>query len=184
MKVYELHPHEGFEAVTLVERPTPAVGPGQARVRVRAASLNYRDLLIAEGATRRAKPIVPLSDGAGEVIEVGAGVTGLAVGDRVAGSFFPTWLDGELSDAHHAAALGGGWDGMLAEEVVLPASAWVKLPAHLSYEEGATLPCAGRTAYPARFEATQLRPGDTVLVQGTGGSRSSPCSWPGRPGRA
>lgn len=169
MKVYELQPREGFEALTLVERPRPAVGAGQARVRVRATSLNYRDLVVARGAVKRPAPLVPVSDGAGEVVEVGAGVTGLAVGDRVAASFFPTWMSGELSDAHHAAALGGGWDGMLAEEVVLPASAWVKLPEHLSFEEGATLPCAGLTAYHALFEAAQLRPGDTVLVQGTGG---------------
>ena len=169
MKVYELQPREGFESVTRGERPAPAVGPGQARVRVRAASLNYRDLVIARGASKRTRAIVPLSDGAGEVVAVGAGVTDLAVGDRVAGSFFPTWLDGPLSDAHHAAALGGGSDGMLAEEVVLPATAWVKLPAYLSYEEGATLPCAALTAYHALFEATSLRPGDLVLVQGTGG---------------
>lgn len=169
MKVYELHAREGLDAVTRTERPTPKVGPGQARVRVRAASLNYRDLVIARGSAKRSRPIIPLSDGAGEVVEVGAGVTEVAVGDRVAGSFFPTWIDGELSDEHHAAALGGGWDGMLAEEVVLPASAWVKLPEHLSFEEGATLPCAALTAYHALYEAGRLRPGDTVLVQGTGG---------------
>jgi NADPH:quinone reductase-like Zn-dependent oxidoreductase len=100
---------------------------------------------------------------------VGAAVSGVAVGDRVAAAFFPTWQDGLLSDAHHARALGGGQDGMLAEEVVLPASSWVKLPAHLSFEEGATLPCAGVTAYHALFEANTLRPGDVVLLQGTGG---------------
>lgn len=169
MRAYQLERREGLDALTLVERPAPALGPGLVRVRVRAASLNYRDLTIARGAHRRKAPITPLSDGAGEVVEVGAGVTALRPGDRVAGSFFPTWLDGPLSDAHHAAALGGGQDGVLAEEVVLPATAWVRLPAHLSFEQGATLPCAGVTAFHALFEAVALRPGDVVLLQGTGG---------------
>jgi NADPH:quinone reductase-like Zn-dependent oxidoreductase len=96
-------------------------------------------------------------------------VTRYKVGDRVAASFFPRWFDGAMSDAAHSAALGGSHDGMLAEEVVLPEPAWVRLPARLSFEAAATLPCAGVTAYHALFEATQLRPGDTVVVQGTGG---------------
>ncbi|MBS2012885.1 MAG: NAD(P)-dependent alcohol dehydrogenase [Deltaproteobacteria bacterium] len=169
MKVYELVAREGFDALSLAERPTPKVRAGEVKVRVRAVSLNYRDLVVAKGAKNRATPIVPASDGAGEVIEVGEGVSTLAVGDRVAASFFPTWLDGPLSDAHHAAALGGGQDGMLAEEVVLPASAWVRMPAHLSFEQGATLPCAGVTAHHALFEAATVTPGDVVLLQGTGG---------------
>lgn len=169
MRVYELQAREGFDALTMVERPAPAVGPGTVKVRVRATSLNYRDLVVARGAKTRKAPVVPLSDGAGEVVEIGPGVSRLAVGDRVAGSFFPTWLDGHLSDYHHARALGGGQDGMLAEEVVLPESAWVRLPEHLSFEEGATLPCAGVTAWHALFEATRVTPGDVVLVQGTGG---------------
>lgn len=169
MKAYELQPREGDDALALVDRPSPDVGAGDVKVRVRATSLNYRDVVMLRGAAKRKAPVVPLSDGAGEVVEVGASVRGLAVGDRVAASFFPTWQDGLLSDGHHARALGGGQDGMLAEEVVLPASAWVKLPPHLSYEEGATLPCAGVTAYHALFEANTLRPGDVVLVQGTGG---------------
>jgi len=169
MKAYELQPREGFDALTLVERPSPALGANDVRVRVRAASLNYRDLSVARGAKKRERPIVPLSDGAGEVVEVGAGVKTFAPGDRVAASFFPTWQDGPLSAAHHAAALGGGQDGMLAEEVVLPASAWIRLPAHLSLEQGATLPCAGLTAHHALFEAASTKPGDVVLVQGTGG---------------
>jgi NADPH:quinone reductase-like Zn-dependent oxidoreductase len=166
MKAYEVQPAEGLARV---ERPSPPLGPGEARVRVRAASLNYRDLVVLRGAKGRAAPVVPLSDGAGEVVEVGPAVTTLAPGDRVAASFFPTWLDGELSDAHHARALGGGQNGMLAEEVVLPAAAWVKLPARLSFEQGAALPCAGLTAWHALFEAARVRPGDVVLVQGTGG---------------
>jgi NADPH:quinone reductase-like Zn-dependent oxidoreductase len=169
MRAYELHPHEGFDAVTLVERASAPLGPTDVRVRVRAVSLNYRDLGQARAARRRKAPIIPASDGAGEVIEVGAEVRRLAVGDRVAASFFPTWLSGDLSDDHHANALGGGRDGMLAEEVVLPAAAWLKMPDRLSFEAASTLPCAGVTAYHALFEAARLRPGDVVLVQGTGG---------------
>ncbi len=169
MKAYEIQPKEGPGALARVERPSPALGPGDVRVRVRAASLNYRDLVVLRGAKGRKAPLVPLSDGAGEVVEVGASVASLAPGDRVAAAFFPTWLDGELDDGHHARALGGGQDGMLAEEVVLPAASWVKLPEHLSFEQGAALPCAAVTAWHALFEATKVGPGDVVLVQGTGG---------------
>jgi NADPH:quinone reductase-like Zn-dependent oxidoreductase len=169
MRAYELHAREGFDALTLTDRPSPSLSPGEVRVRVRAVSLNYRDLGVARRARARKTPIIPVSDGAGEVVEVGADVTALKVGDRVAGSFFPTWLDGPLSDAHHDRALGGGVDGMLAEEVVLPATSWIPLPAHFSFEQGATLPCAGVTAWHALFEATHVAPGDVVLVQGTGG---------------
>jgi len=170
MKVWELHPNEGLESLTREERTSPSLGPND--VRVRAASLNYRDLVVARNASKRpagSAATVPLSDGAGEVTEVGAAVTRWRVGDRVAASFFPTRLAGELSDADHAKALGGQVDGMLAEEVVLPSSAWVRLPEAYSFEQGATLPCAGVTAWHALFEAAQVRPGDTVLVQGTGG---------------
>lgn len=169
MRAYELQPREGFDALTLVERPAPALGPSDVRVRVRAVSLNFRDLSMVKGARKRKAPIVPASDGAGEVVEVGAAVTRHAPGDRVAAAFFPTWLAGDLSDYHHAHALGGSQDGMLAEQVVLPESAWVAMPARLSYEAAATLPCAGVTAYHALFEAARLRAGDTVVVQGTGG---------------
>ncbi|HET7503619.1 MAG TPA: NAD(P)-dependent alcohol dehydrogenase [Kofleriaceae bacterium] len=169
MRAYELQPRDGFDALTLVERPAPPLGPLDVRVRVRAVSLNFRDLNVVKGAKKRKAPIVPASDGAGEVVEVGAAVKRVKVGDKVAAAFFPTWLSGDLSDYHHARALGGGQDGMLAEEVVLPETAWVAMPARLSFEAAATLPCAGVTAYNALFEAAQLRAGDTVLLQGTGG---------------
>jgi NADPH:quinone reductase-like Zn-dependent oxidoreductase len=169
MKAYELQPREGFDSLTLVDRPAAALGARDVRVRVRAVSLNYRDLVMARGARNRKAPIVPASDGAGEVVAVGDAVKRLRTGDRVAASFFPTWKDGPLSDEHHARALGGGQDGMLAEEVVLPEDAWVALPESLSFEAAATLPCAGVTAYHALFVAAALGPGDTVLVQGTGG---------------
>ncbi len=151
MKAYELQPREGFDSLTLVDRPSRALQPDEVRVRVRAVSLNYRDLVIARGARNRKAPVVPGSDGAGEVIAAGDAVTRFRPGDRVVAGFFPTWRDGPLSDHHHARALGGGQDGMLAEEVVLPEAAWLPIPDALS------------------FEAAALRPGDTLLVQGTGG---------------
>jgi NADPH:quinone reductase-like Zn-dependent oxidoreductase len=145
------------------------MGPHDVLVRVRAVSLNYRDLLVARGSKKRAKRIVPASDGAGEVVAVGDRVTRVEVGDRVAAAFFPTWLDGGLAEVHHANALGGSLDGMLAEQVVLRESAWVKIPSRWSFEQASTLPCAGVTAWHALFEAATLRPGDTLLVQGSGG---------------
>jgi len=125
--------------------------------------------MVARGSKKRAKRIVPASDGAGEVLEKGAGVDRLAIGDRVAAAFFPTWVDGSLKEEHHANALGGSLDGMLAEEVVLPERAWVKIPARYSFEQASTLPCAGVTAWHALFEAAPVKPGETVLVQGGGG---------------
>ena len=169
MRAYEIQPREGFDAIALVDRPAPALGPTDVRVRVRAVSLNYRDLTIVRGAAKRTAPVIPTSDGAGEVIEVGTAVTRHKVGDRVAAAFFPNWLDGGMSEQAHAAALGGSHDGMLAEEAVLPETALIRLPARLSFEAAATLPCAGVTAYHALFEGAQLRAGDVVLLQGTGG---------------
>jgi NADPH:quinone reductase-like Zn-dependent oxidoreductase len=169
MKAYELHPEDGFDALKLVERTRPAIGPGDVRVRVRAVSLNYRDLMVARGSKKRPKRIVPVSDGAGEVIEIGGDVKRLAIGDRVAAAFFPTWVDGGFAEQHHANALGGSLDGMLVEEVVLPERAWVKIPPRYTFDQASTLPCAGVTAWHALFEAATVRPGDTVLVQGGGG---------------
>ena len=170
MKSYEVHPEEGLAALRIVDRPRPgALGAHDVRVRVRAVSLNYRDLFVVRGAKNRAKPVVPASDGAGEVLAVGESVTRVKVGDRVAAAFFPTWREGTLAPEHHQNALGGSLDGVLAEEVVLPEHAWVKLPIHLTFEQASTLPCAGLTAWHALFEAAKIGPGDTVLVQGSGG---------------
>lgn len=170
MKAYELHPQEGLDALQLVDRPEPsALGPHDVRVRVRAVSLNYRDLVMARGAKKRTQRVVPVSDGAGEVVGVGDKVTRVKVGDRVAAAFFPTWLNGSLAEEHHANALGGSLDGMLAEQVVLAETAWVKIPAQFSFEQASTWPCAGVTAWNALFEAATLKPGDTILVQGSGG---------------
>src|SRR5216684_1117055 len=144
MTAYELHPKPEFDALVPVQRDPAPLGPRDVRVRVRAVSLNYRDLAIARGAQKRAqaRPIVAASDGAGEVIAVGSAVTRFKGGERVAAAFFPEWIDGEFAAGYHARALGGTMDGMLAEDVVLDEQSWVTLPDHLSYEEGATLPCA------------------------------------------
>src|SRR4051794_24999306 len=109
MNAYELHPNDGFDALRIVDRPAPqTLGSHDVRVRIRAVSLNYRDLLIARGAKKRGgTSIVPVSDGAGEVIEIGNRVTRVALGNRVAAAFFPTWLDGPLREDYHANALGG-----------------------------------------------------------------------------
>src|SRR5687767_6596166 len=109
MHAFELHPRQEFEALVAVERPSPPLGSQDLRVRVRAVSLNYRDLTIARGAQRRnaASPVVPASDGAGEVIEAGRAATRFKVGDKVAAIFFPDWIDGGLTAVHHARALGG-----------------------------------------------------------------------------
>jgi NADPH:quinone reductase-like Zn-dependent oxidoreductase len=113
--------------------------------------------------------VVPCSDGAGEVIAVGPDVRRFKLGDRVAANFFPTWLSGGLQEQHHANALGGSLDGMLIEEVTLDESAWVAVPSYFSFEQAATLPCAGVTAWHALYEAAALKPGDQLLVQGSGG---------------
>jgi NADPH:quinone reductase-like Zn-dependent oxidoreductase len=172
MRAYELR-GDGVETLTLVERERPRPGAGQVLVRMRAASLNYRDLLVAGGTYLRGgapkRPLVPLSDGAGEVIEAGPAVTRLRPGDRVAGAFFQRWIDGPFDAEKGASALGGAIDGVLAEEVVLEADAAVKFPDGMSFEEAATLPCAGVTAWVGLMVLGGLAPGETVLAMGTGG---------------
>jgi NADPH:quinone reductase-like Zn-dependent oxidoreductase len=170
MKVYEVRGSFGIENLAIVERPRPLPGHGEVVVKVRAASVNYRDLLVVKGLynPRLPLPRIPFSDGAGEVIAVGSGVSRVKEGDRVAGIFMQKWLSGELTEAGVKSALGGEIDGMLAEYAVLPEEGVVHLPDHLSYEEAATLPCAAVTAWHAVIE-TGVKPGDTVLVLGTGG---------------
>jgi NADPH:quinone reductase-like Zn-dependent oxidoreductase len=160
----------GVDSLEFVERPTPEPGPGEVLVKVRAVSFNYRDLLVIKGQynPKMRLPRIPCSDGAGEVAAVGAGVTAWKPGDAVAGIFMQNWLDGEPTAAKSRGALGGDIDGMLAEYVVLREAGLVRIPGHLSFQEAATLPCAGVTAWNA-LAAGDLRPGSTVLVQGTGG---------------
>jgi NADPH:quinone reductase-like Zn-dependent oxidoreductase len=169
MKAYELGTTNGIEALTMVERPTPKPGHGQVLLRMHAASLNYRDLVIAKGLlSKREKSLIPLSDGAGEVAEVGPGVTRVRTGDRVAPIFTQTWISGDVG-RDQPSALGGDIDGVLAEYVVLDQDGLVHFPEHLSFEEAATLPCAAVTSWNALITLGQLVAGDTVLVMGTGG---------------
>jgi NADPH:quinone reductase-like Zn-dependent oxidoreductase len=171
MRAYQLPQATGIEALKQVDLPIPKPAHRQVLVKVTACSLNFRDLAIVLGRYRMpVKPnVIPLSDGAGEVIAVGGGVTKVKTGDRVAGNFFQRWPGGIASIDTHASALGGGIDGMLTEYAVLEEDGVVKLPTHLSLEEGACLPCAGVTAWHALAEHGQVTAGDTVLVQGTGG---------------
>jgi NADPH:quinone reductase-like Zn-dependent oxidoreductase len=171
MKVYEIREAKGIDCVRPAERPDPEPGYGQVLVQVKAASLNYRDLAVARGGYGRSvpSPVIPLSDGAGEVVAVGPGVTRVATGDRVAGIFMQTWLAGPPQEEYAKSAMGGAIDGMLAEQVVLNQDGVVRIPAHLSYEEAATLPCAAVTAWHALVSSGKLAAGETVLTQGTGG---------------
>ena len=172
MRFYRLPKQTGFDDLTLAEADTPKPGHGQVLVRMRAASLNFRDLSVASGKYMMSKlppDLVPLSDGAGEVVELGAGVTRVRVGDRVAGIFMQSWLGGEMEPAHGASALGGAIDGVLAEYKLFDAQGLVHVPAHLSFEQAATLPCAAVTAWNALFGLRKLIPGQSVLVLGTGG---------------
>src|SRR5580658_4613419 len=173
MRAYQLSKSgAGIEALTQVERPDPnKPGHRQVLVKVRACSLNFRDLGIVRGSYRMPvrENIIPLSDGAGEVVEVGTSVTRVKAGDRVAGNFFQRWPGGEPAPDTHASALGGGIDGMLAQCAMLEEEGVVKIPAHLSFEEGATLPCAAVTVWHAMMEHAKLKAGDIVLLQGTGG---------------
>lgn len=170
MKVFEIRDGFGIDALTMAERPEPLPGAGQVLVRVRAVSVNYRDLLMIKGLydPRLPLPRVPFSDGAGEVVAVGPGVSRVKSGDRVAGIYMQGWLAGELTEAKAESALGGAIDGVLAEYAVFHEDGVVSLPEHLSWEEGATLPCAAVTAWHAVVEEG-VRPGDTVLTIGTGG---------------
>lgn len=171
MKVYEIREPKGIESLQLVERPDPQPAHGEVLIRVKAASLNYRDLAVARGAYGRGQPspVIPLSDGAGEAIAIGPGVTRVTTGDRVAGLFMQTWIAGSLDEEKGKSALGGAINGMLAEYVVLNQEGVVKFPQHLSYEEAATLPCAAVTAWHALVSSGKLIAGDSVLTQGTGG---------------
>lgn len=171
MKVYRLHEFSGPGGWKLEDAPTPKPGPGEVLVRMRAASLNFRDLMISKGVYNPhfKLPLVPLSDGAGEVVENGPGASRFRPGDRVSCNFMARWVDGPLDDAKARSALGGEVPGVLAEEVVLPECGLVGVPDSLSFEEAATLPCAAVTAWHGLFETGGVRPGQTILTQGTGG---------------
>ena len=171
---YEIREPKGIASLQLVDVESPRPGPGQVLLDMKAWSLNYRDLAMPRGGypgndkVLRAPPLVPLSDGAGEVLAVGTGVTQFGRGDRVVTSFFQSWEDGELSAEGKTSALGGARDGVFAERVVLDAAGCVAAPPSLSFEEAATLPCAAVTAW-AALTAANSRAGQNVLLLGTGG---------------
>ncbi len=171
MRVFEIQDSFGLDNLRLTERPDPTPGPGQVVLKVTAASLNYRDLLMVRGHynPRQPLPLIPCSDGAGVITAVGEGVSRVAVGDRVASCFFQTWIGGPPTADKIAGTLGGPLDGMLAEKVVLSEDGVVRVPEHLSDVEAAALPCAAVTAWSALVEQGAVAAGDTVLVQGTGG---------------
>ncbi len=171
MKAFQLQEFGGPDALRPAELADPVPGPGQVLMRVKAVSLNFRDLLMSRGTynPKLKLPIVPVSDGAGEVVATGSGVTRYKPGERVVASFMPDWVDGPPDDDKGRSALGGGGVGMLAELVVLPEHGLLPVPSHLSLEEAATLPCAAVTAWHALVTSGDVKPGETVLVQGTGG---------------
>jgi len=164
----------GIENHVLVEEPLPKPGYGQVLVRIYAFSLNFRDLLLAWGKypvdPALSFGIIPISDGAGQVVQLGEGVHEVKVGDRVTPNFVSSWVAGELDPSWFASSLGGTVDGVAGQYIVANANSLVLIPGHLSYEEAATLPCAAVTAWNALFEGpTPIRVGESVLVEGTGG---------------
>lgn len=172
MKVCRLTSNASSSRLNIEEAAIPRPAPRQVLVRMRAASLNRRDILLADGQYGMSIPadgIIPLSDGAGDVVDVGSEVTRFAVGDRVASVFFQSWISGTIRHEDLPNTLGGPRDGVLAEYCVLDEQSLVRVPAHLSFEEAATLPCAAVTAWNALFEGKPLRLGQTVLVMGAGG---------------
>ena len=170
MKAYELQGY-GLDNLRLVERPVPVPGPGEALIRMRAATLNPRDLGVIDGFyfPDLKFPVIPVSDGVGEIVELGPGAQRFRVGDRVAGTFAQGWINGDPPIGWHNRSLGAPLDGVLAEYVVLPESGIVRVPPHLTDAEAAALPIAGLTAWQAIAEVGRVRAGDAVVVQGTGG---------------
>jgi NADPH:quinone reductase-like Zn-dependent oxidoreductase len=171
MHAYRIFSGRNENALERFQRNTPALAAREVRIRVRAVSLNYRDLMIARGdyPVSSENPPIAVADGAGDVLAVGTQVTRFRVGDRVAGIYFANWIDGEPTPEKLALVPGASMDGMLAEEVVVHEDFLVTVPPHLSFNEAATLPCAGVTAWNAIFVEGRVKPGNTVLLLGTGG---------------
>ncbi|WP_246265469.1 zinc-dependent alcohol dehydrogenase family protein [Aromatoleum diolicum] len=154
------------------ERPEPTAGPGEVRLKMLASALNYRDLLVPRrgyGSRMKTLPLIVLSDGVGRIDQVGRGVDAYRIGDRVCPLFFSSWPAGDPSADHLSHSLGCEIDGTMAEYMVVPASMLASVPAHLEDAEAATLPTAAVTAWRAIVTEGRVKPGDTVLVQGTGG---------------
>src|SRR5712671_5945523 len=171
MKAYHIDRFGSVDGIVLRSSEDPRPGLKEVLMRVRASSLNYRDLMVLKGGGRGPTKIgvVPLSDGAGEVAAIGEGVTRVKIGDRIAGCFHPRWFGGPIKPDYLTDRLGANLDGMLAEYAVFNEEAVVLLPSHLSFEEAATLPCAAVTAWVALTGHRRVTAGDTVLIQGSGG---------------
>jgi len=171
MKAFEILGGQGRASLKAVERRDPQPAAGEVLLRVTATALNYRDLMIAGGLypALSPEPVIPLSDGVGEVLAVGTGVTRFKAGDRVMPTFFPGWQDGRIRAESVVATLGADSDGMLAEFACIDEKALVAAPSSLSDAQAATLPCAGVTAWNALYVTANLKPGDSVLLLGTGG---------------
>ena len=172
MKVYEIQNAFGLENLNVADRPEPKPGPKQVIVKVHSTSINYRDQLTVLGHynPKQPLPLIPFSDGAGEIVAVGSDVLRVKTGDRVCGCFFQGWFHGAATPERVAGTtLGGPLDGMLAQYVMLSEEGVVKFPEHLSYDEAACLPCAYLTAWSCLFRHGSVQPGDRVLALGTGG---------------
>lgn len=172
MKAYQIEQF-GIENFRVVEREMPEPAADEVLVRFHAASVNYRDLMVVTGTynPRMKMPAVPFSDGAGEVVSAGEGVSKWKPGDRVMPIFAQRWFDGDSSEEKRRTSLGAGaqWDGVLREYGAFNQESLVRIPEHLSYEEAATLPCAALTAWHALIESGKIKPGDLVLTLGSGG---------------
>ncbi len=172
MRAWQIQDEWSIDHLRLTELPEPEPGPGEVLVRLRAASLNYRDLVVPRrgyGRHTGTLPLVPVSDGAGEVVAVGTGVSRIEPGQRVCPLFLQGWISGPPSVERLSGMLGGPIDGVMADYRVFPADGVAPAPAHLSDIEAATLPCAALTAWSALVTNGQVGPGDSVLIQGTGG---------------
>jgi NADPH:quinone reductase-like Zn-dependent oxidoreductase len=172
MRVFQIEGGWGMDHLVLSSRPDPRPGPGEVLLRMKAASLNYRDLVVPDrgyGQYTGTLPLIPISDGVGEVVEVGAGVSRVALGDRVCPTFLQRWVGGELNLERITGSLGGPIDGVMADLMVMPEGGVCRVPEHLSDVQAATLPCAALTAWSALVTEGGLRAGDRLLVQGTGG---------------
>ena len=169
MKAMRLRNPASVENIYLGTTEAAAPGPGEIKVRVRANSLNFRDYIVATGYLASGDGRILLSDGAGEVVEIGAGVTDFKSGDAVVSVFHPGWLDGHIERTQLTATPGGTVDGFACEFVTRPVTAFTHAPKGLTHAESATLTCAGVTAWRALVTDGQVKPGSTVLVQGTGG---------------
>jgi NADPH:quinone reductase-like Zn-dependent oxidoreductase len=172
VKAFQIQDDWSIEHIRLADLPDPQPGPRQVMLRMKAASLNFRDLVVPQrgyGALTGTLPLIPVSDGVGEVVAVGPGVSRVSIGERVCPMFMQKWTAGPPTRERITATLGGPIDGVMAEYRVFDEQAVARVPAHLSDEEAATLPCAALTAWSALVTDGDVRPGDSVLIQGTGG---------------